>query len=142
MEKEREFLNFIYKNADMGVIGINDVLKVIENDKFEKLLCKQKEEYEHICKETAKLLLDIGEVHEENSGIAKVRSGLLVKIETLKDKSLSVITKMLIEGTNKGIIEIQEKINNLKVDNDKIMELANKLLEIEENNIEVLKKYL
>ena len=40
-----EFLNYIYKNAEMGVIGIDDVITKVDDEKFIKLLKIQREEY-------------------------------------------------------------------------------------------------
>ena len=38
MNNHIEFLNYIYQNAQMGVVGIKDIIGKVENEKFEKLL--------------------------------------------------------------------------------------------------------
>ena len=62
MSEEVEFLNYIYKNAKMGVIGIDSVITKVTNEKFEKVLNKQKTEYESVCKETADILKKYGTI--------------------------------------------------------------------------------
>lgn len=142
MKKEIEMLNFIFKNAEMGIIGIDDLIEELEDTNFLSLIKKQREQYAKVTKEARNLISDFGAKVEENSNISKVRSNLLVKMSSIKDKSIKKYAKMMIEGTNKGIIELQEKINAYNIDNSEIINLANSLLEIEENNIEELKKYL
>ena len=38
MEKNIDFLNYIYKNAQMGIIGIDDVFNNAKAKDFKKLL--------------------------------------------------------------------------------------------------------
>lgn len=142
MKKEIEMLNFIFKNAEMGIIGIDDLIEELEDTNFLSLIKKQREQYAKVTKEARNLISDFGAKVEENSNISKVRSNLLVKMSSIKDKSIKKYAKMMIESTNKGIIELQEKINAYNINNSEIINLANSLLEIEENNIEELKKYL
>lgn len=142
MKKEIEMLNFIFKNAEMGIIGIDDLIEELEDTNFLSLIKKQREQYAKVTKEARNLISDFGAKVEENSNISKVRSNLLVKMSSIKDKSIKKYAKMMIECTNKGIIELQEKINAYNINNSEIINLANSLLEIEENNIEELKKYL
>ena len=43
-----EILNLIYKNAEMGFIGIDTVLPKIENEKIAHLVGEQRKEYKNI----------------------------------------------------------------------------------------------
>lgn len=142
MKKDVDFLNYIFKNAEMGIIGIDDLMDKIGDEDFKTILENEREEYVRITKKAKEILNEIGYVAKENSELAKLRSNLMIKLESMKDNSTSAYAKMMIEGTNKGIIEIQEKINNFNTDNHDIEDLANDLLETEENNIEELKQFL
>lgn len=142
MSKEVEFLNFIFKNAEMGIIGIDDVLNVLEDADFADMLNRQKQEYENILKKAKEILKCYGKDTKENSGLSKVRSNIMVKMGSMMDSSVSNFAKMMMEGTNKGIIEIQEKINNINVEDEEIIELAKKLLATEERNLEDFKSLL
>ncbi len=142
MKKEIEYLNFIYQNAEMGLIGIDDVLENVSDEDFVKLLHEQREDYKVILNETREMIINEGYEPKENKELSKITSNLMVKMNAKKENSISILAKLMMEGTNKGIIAIQEKINNFDVSNDKINDLANKLLELEEKNIENLKKFL
>ena len=142
MNEEVEFLQFIYKNAEMGVIGIDNIVTKVKDEKFEKVLKNQREEYNNICREAENILKKYGKQNEEIGTMAKVSSALMSEMSLLKDDSNQNIAKMMIEGTNKGIIEITEKLNAYNGSDAEIVVLATKLKNTEEKNIEELKKYL
>ena len=137
-----EFLQFIYKNAEMGIIGINDVITAASNEKFEKLLNNQKEEYQNICKEAEDILKKYGKNTEENGMMAKMSSKMMSEMSLMKDDSDQTIAKMMMEGTNKGVIAVTEKINAYNNNDAEIVVLAGKLKATLEKNIDELKKYL
>ena len=142
MSEEVEFLQFIYKNAEMGIIGIDNIITKAKNEEFENMLKNQKKDYNTICRETENILKKYGKKNEEVGTMAKVSTAVMSEMAMLKDDSIQNITKMMMEGTNKGIIEITEKINSYQISDAEIVLLANKLKELEENNIEELKKFL
>jgi len=142
MSEEVEFLNYIYKNAEMGIIGIDNIISKVKDEKFEKLLNNQKEEYNNICKDAESILKKYGKKNEEVGTMAKISTTLMSEMSMLKDDSINNIAKMMVEGTNKGIIEITEKLNAYNNTDAEIVVLANKLKSLEESSIEDLKKYL
>ena len=142
MEKDLDFLNYMYKNAKMGIVGIDDVLSKAKSKDMKDVLYKQKLEYEGICKEVEKILEKKEAKVEEISMMAKVSSSFMSSLKLAEDKSDSMIAKMMIEGTNKGIIEINEKLNNIPNISKETKKIARKLLKIEQYNLTELKKYL
>lgn len=142
MEKDIEFLNYIYQNAKMGIEGIDDIKKHIESDELKKLISRQKKEYEDIADDAIMLLANYGKDEEDISSLSKVMSYMMVNMQMLKDDSESNIAKLMIEGSNKGVIQITEKLNHYSNVDSKIVKLAKKLLATEEHNIDDLKIYL
>ena len=142
MSKEVEFLQFIYKNAEMGIIGIDNIITKVKDEEFENLLKKERVEYDNVCRDVETVLKKYGKRNEEVGTMAKVSTKVMSEMSILKDDSVQNIAKMMIEGTNKGIIEITEKLNNYDCKDAEIIVIANKLKTIEENNIEELQKYL
>ena len=142
MSEEVEFLNYIYKNAEMGIIGIDDVITKSSNEKFTKLLKSQKEDYEEICKESKDILKKYGKSNEEIGVMAKMSTKMMAEMSLMKEESDQIIAKMMMEGSNKGVIEITEKINAYNNIDAEIVVLANKLKSTLEKNIDELKKYL
>ncbi len=142
MSEEVEYLNYIYKNAEMGVVGIDDVIVKANDEKFEKLLKKEREEYLEIAREAEDILKKYGKQNEEVGAMVKISSKMMSEMKLLKDNSTQTIAKMMMEGTNKGIIEITEKINAYNNTDAEIVVLAGKLKSTLEKNIEELKKFL
>lgn len=142
MEKDLDFLNYMYKNAQMGIIGIDNVIDKAKGKQLKTLLEKQRVQYEEICNEAEKLLKKEDGTVEGINTMARVSTTFMANMEMAKEPNDSCIAKMMIEGTNKGIIEINEKLNNIPNIPKKIIDLAKKLLKTEQNNLEELKKYL
>ncbi len=142
MNDHIEFLNYIYQNAEMGIVGIDDIITKVKDEKFEKLLQEQKSDYENICKEAINILKKYGKEQKELNKMAKMSSYMMVKMKTMSDCSTSNLAKMMMEGSNKGIIEITEKLNAYNEPDEEITALANKLLETEQNNLDDLKTFL
>lgn len=140
--EEVEFLNYIYKNAEMGIVGIDDVITKVSNKDLEEFLKEQRDDYEMITKEAESILKKYGKQNEEIGVMAKVSSKIMVDMSMLKENTDNNIAKMMMEGTNKGIIALTEKINAYNNSDAEIVLLAEKFQEILEKNITELKKYL
>ena len=142
MGKDAEFLNYIYQNAKMGVIGIDNIKDKIFDDELKNIIATQKKEYQKIADDASSILNELGLTEKDVSKMAKVSTYVMANLEMLKDDSSSNIAKLMIEGSNKGIIEINKNLNSYNNMNSKIVKLAKKLLATEQHNIDVLKIYL
>lgn len=142
MGKDAEFLNYIYQNAKMGVIGIDNIKDKIFDDELKNIIATQKKEYQKIADDASNILNELGLTEKDVSKMAKVSTYVMANLEMLKDDSSSNIAKLMIEGSNKGIIEINKNLNSYNNMNSKIIKLAKKLLATEQHNIDELKIYL
>jgi len=142
MNNNVEFLNYISKNAEMGFTSIKDLIDIVNDKKFKEILKQQINEYENIYHEANKLLDNYNEEQKEINSIQKFTSYIMIKINLLKDKSISHIAEMMVKGSNMGIIDIEKKLNSFDNLDKKVNRLGEKLLKTEENNIEQLKSYL
>lgn len=138
MTGNEEILNYIHQNAQMGIETLPELIKISTDDKFIEELRSQFTEYKKIYDETTKLLVHAKSIPK----MAKFTSYIMIKMEVLMNKSPSHIAEMLIKGSLMGIIEIEKNFNDYKDANREILDLANRLLQTEKNNIENLKKYL
>ena len=142
MGKDAEFLNYIFQNAKMGVTGIDNIKDKIYDDELKNIIATQKKEYQKIVDEATKLLNDLGVSEKDIGKMAQVMTYITANLELLKDDSTSNIAKMMIEGSNKGIIEINKNLNSYNNMNQNVIKIAKKLLAKEKNNIDELKIYL
>ena len=112
MGKDAEFLNYIYQNAKMGVIGIDNIKDKIFDDELKNIIATQKKEYQKIADDASSILNELGLTEKDVSKMAKVSTYVMANLEMLKDDSSSNIAKLMIEGSNKGIIEINKNLNS------------------------------
>ncbi len=136
-----KFLNLIYQNAQMGLIGIDTVIKKVESEKIAKLIQEQRKEYEVFLEDARKILLKYGAKEEEISKLKELSSKAMAEVMTM-GKDDHEIAKMMMEGNQKGVLEITAELNNYEGDDEEIINLAHKLLATEEHNREEFKKYL
>lgn len=140
MNEEIDLLNGVYQNAEMGILGIDVVLKKVNDDSVLKLLREQKEEYQNISNEARRLLIDYNSKEEDISKIQELVNIAMSEVMSMGADDKKII-KLMIEGNNKGSIAIIEKMNNFNGDN-KVLELAKKLLDTTNHNEEEFKKLL
>ena len=136
-----KFLNLIYQNAEMGLIGIDAVIKKVESDKIAKLIKEQRKEYEQFLDDAKKILLKYGAKEEEISKLKNLSSKAMANVMTM-GKSDKEIAKLMMEGNQKGVLEITAELNEYEGNDEEILDLAHKLLATEEHNREEFKEYL
>ena len=66
----------------------------------------------------------------------------MINLQTLTDKSASHIAEMLIIGSNMGIINAVKNLKKYKNAEPSIIDLMNRLLKFEEDNVQQLKEFL
>lgn len=137
-----EFLNYIYQNAQMGVIGIEHIENDVQDAGLKEEIKREKNEYETICNEAIEIFIRYGKEEKEIGKMAEMSSYMMSKMKVMMDSSTTNLAKMMMEGNNKGIIEITEKLNHYDDADEDIVKLAEKLLQTEQNNLENLKEYL
>lgn len=142
MDKETEFLEYIYQNAKMGIIGIDNIKEKIKDEDLLNTIKEQERDYYMICNKATNLLLDRDRTVKDVSGMSKMMTYIDAKLNTKEEPNNNTIAKMMIKGSNRGIIEIEEKLNNYKEIDKKIINLAKELLKIEKRNLDNLKKFL
>lgn len=136
-----KFLNLIYQNAEMGLIGIDTVIKKVEDEKIAKIIQEQRKEYEQFLSDAKKILIKYGAKEEEISKLKEISSKAMAEVMTMK-KSDTEIAKLMMEGNQKGVLEITAELNQYEGDDQEILDLAQRLLATEEHNREEFKQYL
>ena len=135
MEKNIELLNVLYQNAEMGIIGIEDVMYKVRHPKLLKELENEKKEYRKIIKSVKKMLKDEHGQSKPINMFAKISSSLFSDMKLMKNDSDRLIIKMMIEGSYKSIGILTTK--KLEYDDDSldIKELLELFIRILNKNI-------
>lgn|SRR5574344_3089848 len=142
MNENLELLNYIYQNARMGIIAIDNLKDHIDDIKLKEYVVEEYKDYQAICDDAINYFIKLGHKESDLSTMLKVNTYIMVNVKAMMDNSPTNIAKMMIEGSNKGIIEITENLNKYDNCDEKVKSLANKLLKIEQKNLESLKKFL
>lgn len=142
MKDNIDFLNYIYQNARMGIVGIENIEEKITNIDLKKIIKEQLNDYEAICDEVVKIFVKYNKKEKDINSLAKINTYLSSNFNLIGKDPNQEIAKLMIKGSNTGIIEINENLNKYKEVDEKIIKIAKKLLKIEEKNLEELKPYL
>lgn len=142
MNGNAELLNYVYQNSQMGIITIAQLLDIVKDPAFEKQLQTQYDEYKKIHKSATKLLNDNGYDEKGIGAFEKIKTYLVINMQTLMDKSSSHIAEMMLIGSNMGVIDAIKNLKRYREAEPEITNLMENLLAIEENNIDSLKTFL
>jgi hypothetical protein len=142
MDGNVELLNYIHQNAEMGKDTINQLIGISQDDEYKKMLRSQFEEYKMIYDSTNEKLKELNKEAKDINALSKVSTYAMINLKILANKSPSHISEMLIQGSTMGIIDLTKKLKEYSNADKKILDLVNKLLELEQNNVEECKKYL
>lgn len=81
-----------------------------------------------------------GKLHETNI-LNKAMTWYGIEMKTMMDDSSSKISELIIQGVNMGIIEGRKLLNNKDI-NEEIKNLIDEYINVQEKELENLKKFL
>lgn len=143
MNANAEFLNYVYQNSQMGVDSLRELLEDVNDNQLREYLKGQLEGYEQFHERARQMLSDSGYDEKGLNAFEKLRTYLMVNMQTMMDCSASHIAKMLIQGSTMGITEAVQKIHQYEGEVEKdVQKLMVDLKEYEEKNVEKLKRFL
>lgn len=137
-----ELLNFIYQNSQMGVNTIEQLIPMTQDEVFKACLQSQFNEYKEIHSKARELLNQNGYDEKGIGTLNELKTYLMISMQTISDKTPSHISEMLVIGSNMGVIDAIKNIRKYKEVEKDILELMERLLKFEENNINQLKRFL
>ncbi|MBQ5390584.1 MAG: hypothetical protein IIU58_06735 [Clostridia bacterium] len=141
MLPENELLQYVYKTADMGVVGIEAVLEYATDPALRKVLRDQMSEYVCCRTEAEQMLLARSEDGKGVNPIAKLSAQAMSVGKMMTDSSTSSIAEMTIQGNNMGVSKTLRHLRDYPKQDD-VRRLTEQLLKIEQANIEQLKPFL
>lgn len=142
-KKDSEVLAEIYRNAQLAITSIVDILPQIADSGIREEILREHEEYEKICSRAAELALKKGSDVKEPNPMKKAMMWSAIKMNSSVDNSAQHIAAMMIRGTVTGITALKtsqtDAGDGLEADT---AELLRDLIALEENNERKLKKFL
>ncbi len=143
MKENINALDEISKGSSMGMDAINFVLDKVEDEDFKNVIETQYDKYKKMSERIKDLYHKYNSDDEphETGAMTKMMTWYGVNMKTLTDKSNSKISELLLQGTNMGIIEGRKILNNKEISKE-VRNLVSEYVTMQEESVEVLKKYL
>jgi len=141
-EYNEKAITDVYKNAHIALQSISDILPSVDDEELKNELEEQYDGYEKIIGEISSFMVENGFERKDINPMKKAFMWGSIKMKTMMNNSKNQIAEMMIKGTVMGITELTAMKNEGENLSDQIKSLIDKLLSLEENYEERLKKYL
>lgn len=144
METKRtsELLAEIYRNTHYALQSISDILPETEDEDLREELRRMHDGYEKISGRAALYGKENGVELKEPNPMKKAMMWGSIKMSTLKDNSRAHIAEMMTQGTVMGITALTRSIHENTEQDERVKELAEELLHLEQDYEKKLKAYL
>lgn len=142
MKGSKDVLSSVIKTAQMGQIGIRSVLNTPLRASLQDALRSQLREYDKIEREALSLASSRGWELKQQSPSIKYMTNMMTTTRLRFGDSSSKAAAMMIQGSTKGIIKGYKNLNQFAVPDERVSELARKLLQCEQANIQQMQGFL
>ena len=142
-KQTEEALAEIYRNTQLALVSISDILPETEDAEVRAELLSQHEEYEKFSAKATMLARDLGIELKEPNPFKKAMMWGSIKMNTLTDNTRAHIADMMVQGTVMGVTSLHTTASELAIDgNDQIISLLNELIQAEEQFEKKWKEFL
>ena len=143
LKKDSEVLAEIYRNAQLALTSISDVLPEVDDVGIKEEILRQHEEYEKICSQAAELAHKFDVELKEPNPVKKAMMWSAIKMGTANDNSAQNVAQMMIRGTVTGLTSLKTSLTDgEKVMDEEIKKLLCNLIDLEEAFEQKLKTFL
>lgn len=126
----------------MGVTSIDEVLHAVKDEKMKKILTDNKQEHEKLGGETTRLLNDYSDEGKEPNPIAKGMSWIKVNMKLGMDNSDATVADLMVDGCDMGIKSLSRYLNQYAAAEEKVKDIAKRLIKLEEDLSVKMRDYL
>ena len=139
---DEKLLTSMLHTVQMGQVGIRSVMKNAIGTQLKVELKAQLKEYDTLEKETLSLATSKGLSLKDLNPALETMSTMMSKVQLLGGEVDSKIAGMLIQGNTRGMILGVKNLRKAKKADPKVCELANRLLNRENINIQKSQQFL
>ena len=132
----------VYKNANIALNSISDLLPSVDDKVIKEELNDQYDSYEKLIGEISSFMVENGIQVKDINPIKKAMLWSAIKMKTMIDSSRNQIAEMMIKGTVTGINELTAMKNEKQNLDEQVYQYVQRLLDMEEDFQERLKKFL
>lgn len=143
MNNDEALLQFIHKNAAMGVGTLPQALSLPQSRAMSSVLQDQLQEYRSIAARSQSYAKERGLRLKGPGSAALTMSSLMLRAQAMLDPSTSKLAEQMIQGSTMGTVEMTRRLHQLSDQTDpQLVSLGRQLLQTEEQNIQQMKRFL
>ena len=135
-------LDDLYKNLKMGTTSTTDILGRVRDPDLRAEMTKTIDGFEGLASRVSKLMIEAGITPKEENMLTKAGAKIGMMMNTATDSTSEHLAEMMIQGSTMGVTKSIRTIRDCELKDERVRNLANKLLDTEYANIEEMKKYL
>ncbi len=142
MNREVEFLNIVYEDAQIGSESIEYVTGKIEDANMLKDLQNQHSQYTDLSNKATSQIANYNQVPKSRNSVSKAGLRSRVRFNTLMNKSNDNVAEVMIQESMIGVIDMSRVLKQFSEIPQETKQLGQELIGIEENNMQIMKQYL
>ena len=135
-------LNGYYKNAAVGESAITSLLNAVEDRNFRKELFYQRDYYENQKHALTSQMAAMYQIPVKQGKMAELCTSMSIKMKKLKGIDVHEAAKLMTQGTNMGMIQLHQVINQNPDIPDDIRQQGKKILSHEREYLDRIAPYL
>lgn len=137
-----ELLKECDQGVKMGIEAIDDIMPRVDNHDLEKILSDYKIRHEELKDELAKMLKEVGISGDEPNLMAVGMSKLKTNFKMMMEESDRTVADLMTDGCDMGIKSLTKYLNQYESAEEKVKDITKKIIRVESDFEEDLKKYL
>lgn len=126
----------------MGVSSLDEVLEHVKDEELKQLLLDCKKEHESLGDETHEILNEYHDSGKEPNPMAKGMSWIKTNVQLAMNDSDKTVADLITDGCNMGVKSLARYLNQYEAAEEKVKDIAKRLIKIEEKLAVDLRKYL
>lgn len=135
-------LNGYYMNASVGASAITSLLDTVTDRDFRKELFCQRDYYEHQKQNLTAQMAELYQIPVKQGKVAKFWTDMTIRMKKLRGIDVHEAAKLMVEGTNMGMIQLHQVINQNPEIPDDIRQQGKKILSHEREYLDRITPYL
>lgn len=135
MEHNYELVKTIFQNAEMSKEILARMIKICNDSNLRASLAEEFAQYHEVTAQAKSIIDERGyNIRTNRSGKAASLAG--ITLNTMIDKTSTHLAEMMVQGSIMGVIDMKRALNDYTGADDRVRELANKLYQTEQNNVQ------
>lgn len=137
-----KMLKEIYQSAKTAMDAISLLMSRTDSPQFRAVLKNQLDEYHDIADQSVMQLYGYRELPDDSGVFSKLGLWSSVQMNTVTNKNVDHMAEIMISGSTMGIIDMTRFVHSDKDIDGYAMELGNRLISVEQKNIDIMRRFL